>query len=103
MRGLTTRERQTAASTAPMPSARPWRHGQAPQPRSGAPKAQGLTAAITVAAPSNVPSFALESTGVEGPISTSASPEIYTTLTDVTFRRATQARLPIYVRSKGRP
>jgi len=68
-----------------MPSARPWRRGQAPQPRSGAPKAQGLTAAITVAAPSNVPSFALESTGVEGPISTSASPEIYTTLTDVTL------------------
>jgi hypothetical protein len=47
-----TRERQTAASTAPMPNARPWRRGQAPQPRSGAPKAQGLTAAIAVAAPS---------------------------------------------------
>ena len=35
------RERQTAPSTAPMPNARPWRRGQAPQPRSGAPKAQG--------------------------------------------------------------
>ncbi len=36
-----------------MPTARPWRRGQAPQPRSGAPKAPGLTAAITVAAPSS--------------------------------------------------
>jgi len=35
------RERRTAASTALMPNARPRRRGQAPQPRSGAPKAQG--------------------------------------------------------------
>src|ERR1700761_3507422 len=48
--------RQTAASTALMPYARPWRYGQAPQPRSGAPKAHGLTASHTVAAPSPVPS-----------------------------------------------
>jgi hypothetical protein len=67
-----------------MPNARPWRRGQAPQPRSGAPKAQGLTAAIAVAAPSNVPSFALKSTGITGPIGTFATPAIYTTLTDVT-------------------
>ena len=35
------RERQTAASTASMPHARPWRRGQAPKPHRGAPKAQG--------------------------------------------------------------
>ena len=69
---LTTRERQTAASTASMPNARLWRRGQAPKPQSGAPKAQGLTAAIAVAEPSNVPSFALKSTGVDRPIGTSA-------------------------------
>ena len=84
MCSLTTRERQTAASTAPMPNAQPWRRGQAPQPRSGAPKAQGLTATIAVVAPSNVPSFALKSTGVEGPIGTSVTLEIYTSLTDAT-------------------
>src|SRR5579864_7759134 len=84
MCGLTTRERQTAASTAPRPNARPRRRGQAPKPRSGAPKAQGLTATVAVAAPSNVPSFALKSTGVEGPIGFSDTPVIYTTLTDVT-------------------
>jgi hypothetical protein len=46
------RERQTAASTASMPNARPRRRGQAPKPHRGAPKAQGLTAAIAVAGPS---------------------------------------------------
>ena len=86
MCGLTTRERQTAASTAPMPNARPWRRGQAPKPRSGAPKAQGFTATIAGAAPSNVPSFALKSTRVDRPIGTSATPGIHTTLTDVTLR-----------------
>ena len=75
---------QTAASTAPMPNARPWCRGQAPQPRSGAPKAQGLTAATAVAVPSLVPSFALKSTGVDWSIGTSATPGIYTSLTDVT-------------------
>jgi hypothetical protein len=35
------RERQTAASTASMPNARPRRRGQAPKPHRGAPKAQG--------------------------------------------------------------
>jgi hypothetical protein len=68
-----------------MPNARQWRRGQSPQPRSGAPKAQGLTAAIAVAAPSNVPFFALKSTRVDGSISTSDIPENYTTLTDVTL------------------
>jgi hypothetical protein len=86
MCGLTTRERQTAASTAPMPHPRPGRRGQAPRPRSGAPKAKGLTAAIAVVAKSNVPSFALKFTCVEGPIGASDTPAIYTTLTDVTLK-----------------
>ena len=65
-------ERQTAPSTAPVPKARPWRRGQAPKPHSGAPKAQGLTAAIAVAAPSLGPSIApddpvsLNATGLKG-------------------------------------
>jgi hypothetical protein len=44
MRCVTTRtlRRQTAASTAPMPAARPRRRGQAPQPRSGCAEGAGL-------------------------------------------------------------
>jgi hypothetical protein len=87
MCSLTTRERQTAASTAPMPNARPWRRGQAPTPRCGAPKAQGLTAAIAVAAQSTVPSIAhqtINSTGARAPIGSSPTLRIYTSLTDVT-------------------
>ena len=80
-----TRERQTAASTAPMPNARPWRRGQAPQPRSGAPKAQGLTAAIAVAALSPVPSIALDSTDIAAKIDTSTTSRIYTSLTDAAY------------------
>jgi hypothetical protein len=44
-----------------------------------------LTAAIAVAAPSNVPSFDRNSTGTTTPIGISAAPPIYTTLTDVTL------------------
>src|SRR5512143_2131183 len=84
MCSMTTRERQTVASMALMPNARPWRRGQSPQPRSGAPQAQGLTAAITVAAPSNVPFFAFKSTSVDRSIGISDTTAIYTTLTDVT-------------------
>jgi hypothetical protein len=83
------RERQTCASTASMPNARPWRRGQAPKPHGGAPKAQGLTVAIAVAAPSPVPSFVppvnLNSTGADVPINAFATARIYTSLTDVTF------------------
>src|SRR4051794_12917774 len=42
-----------------MPNARARCRGQAPQPRSGAPKAQGLTAATRSAARSGVPSLAI--------------------------------------------
>jgi hypothetical protein len=83
------RERQTCASTASMPNARPWRRGQAPKPHGGAPKAQGLTVAIAVAAPSPVPSFVppvnLNSTGADVPINAFATARIYTSLTDVTL------------------
>jgi hypothetical protein len=84
------RERQTAASTAPMPDARPWRRGQAPKPHGGAPKAQGLTAAITVAAPSPVPSIAPvmrstpNSTGADVPMNAFAISRTYTSLTGTT-------------------
>jgi hypothetical protein len=84
---ITLRVRQTAASTAPMPNARPRRRGQAPQPRSGAPKAQGLTAAIAVAAPSKVPSVANgapHSTEATALIGTSTTLPNYTSFTDVT-------------------
>src|ERR1700734_2308952 len=77
-----------------MPNARPWCRGQAPQPRSGAPKAQGLTAATAVAVPSLVPSFALKSTGVDWSIGTSATPGIYTSLTDVTWAGGGEAVSP---------
>jgi hypothetical protein len=82
------RVRQTAASSAPMPHARPWRRGQVPQPRSGAPEAQGLMAAITVAAPSQMPSVAkhpFSSTGADTPFAASTTSRIYTSLTDVTL------------------
>ena len=88
MRRVTTlRVTQTAASTAPMPPARPRCRGQAPQPLSGAPKVQGLTAAIVVAAPSEVPSVAPQtqnSIKATVPIGPSVSSRIYTSLTDVT-------------------
>src|SRR6186997_2963493 len=86
-----TRERPTAASTAPLPDPRPGRRGQAPKPRSGAPKAQGLTAAIAVVAPSAVPSIALDFTGVKAPIDPSTTSQIYTSLTDVTHTRPHRA------------
>ena len=89
------RERQTAASTASMPNPRPWRRGQAPKPHRGAPKAQGLTAAIAVAGPSPVPSIApddpvsLNSTGADVPMCAFAISRIYTSLTGTTAERAT--------------
>ena len=43
-----------------------------------------MTAAIAAAAQSNLPSFARKSTATTAPITSSATPAIYTTLTDVT-------------------
>jgi hypothetical protein len=91
------RERQTAASTASMPNTRPRRRGQAPKPHRGAPKAQGLTAAIAVAGPSPVPSIApddpvsLNSTGADVPMAF-ATLRIYTSLTDTTSQCPTNCR-----------
>jgi len=71
-----------------MPNARPERRGQAPKPRRGAPKAQGLTAAIAVAAPSPRPSsiapdgpVSLNSTGADTPMNAFPTSRIYTSLT----------------------
>jgi hypothetical protein len=85
---ITLRVRQTVASSALMQNARPRRRGQASQPRSGAPKTQGLTVAIAVAASSKMPSIAKHahnSIGATAPIGTSPTLRIYTSLTDVTF------------------
>jgi hypothetical protein len=89
--------RQSGPSAAPMPNARPWRRGQAPQPRSGAPKAQGWTAAPAVVAQSFRPSAAAEhavdSTGNIVPKAPSATPRFHTTLTGTTGRRAGSCHL----------
>ena len=80
--------RQSGPSTAPMPNARPWRRGQAPEPRSGVPKAQGWTATPAVAAQLSGPSVAAEhavdSTGDIVPKRASATPRFHTTLTGTT-------------------
>jgi hypothetical protein len=91
------RERLTSASTASMPPARPRHRGQAPQPCNGAAKPQGLTATIAVAASSRVPSIAahnalgrstnFDSTHANVSIAASATPGIYTNLTDATMQK----------------
>ena len=92
--GALGRKRRTRTSTALMPNARPRRRGEAPQPRSGAPRAQGLTAATRSAAQSGVPSFAAclrqiakFHRGTE-PGAISTTPRIYTSLTGTTDNRA---------------
>src|SRR6516225_4025862 len=76
-----------------MPNARPECRCQATQPRSGAPKAQGLIAALLVAAQSAMPSIAIlwsAPTAVDFPPTPTASEvpqlqsRISTSLTDVT-------------------
>ena len=59
MRGLAHLKRSTMVSKAWMPNARPQCRCQAPQPRSGAPKAQGLIGGTADAAQSALPSIAL--------------------------------------------
>src|ERR1700751_3176724 len=84
--------RQSGPSTAPMPNARPWRRGQAPGPRSGAPKAQGWTATPAVAAqlfgPSAAAQHAIDSTGDIVPKRASTTPRFHTTLTGTTIQTA---------------
>ena len=83
--------RQTAASMALTPYARRWRCGQAPKPRSGAPKAQGLTASPTAAAQSDVPSSTITfSTHPRPPIDTPITPRNYTSLTDAIRKHRNQ-------------
>ena len=88
--GALGRKRRTRTSTGLMPSARPRRRGQAPQPRSGAPRAQGLRAATRSAAQSGVPSFAVRLRQIAKfhretePGAISTTPRIYTSLTGTT-------------------
>ena len=83
-------KRRTRTSTALMPNARARRRGQAPQPRSGAPIAQGLRAATRSAAQSGAPSFASgfakSQVSTDGPNSRRSfiTPRIYTSLTGTT-------------------
>ena len=78
-----------------MPNARLRRRGQAPKPHRGAPKAQGLTAAIAVAGPSPMPSIApdhpvsLNSTDADVPMRAFATLRICTSLTATTSCRPT--------------
>jgi hypothetical protein len=71
------------------PNARARRRGPVPQPRSGAPKAPDLTVAIAVAASIRGAirrAQCITSIGATVPIGTSITPQIYTSLTDVTRR-----------------
>jgi hypothetical protein len=54
--GTTIKPRHSAPSTASMPRLRPRRAVNAPKPRSGAPKARGLTDPSTAGGQSNAPS-----------------------------------------------
>src|SRR4051795_1207645 len=89
--------RQTAASTASMPNARSRRRGQSPQPRSGAPQAQGLTPAPRTAAPSTAPSRATRDPSerntprLAGSWPPAATTGISTILTDVTHANSEPA------------
>jgi len=86
--------RQTAASTASMPKARSRHRGQAPQPRSGVPKAQGFTPAPRNAAQLSAPSRATDATSkrntprLAGSRPPAPTPQISTRLTDVTLTDA---------------
>jgi hypothetical protein len=103
--------RQSAASTAPIANARSRCRGQGPKPRSGAPKAQALTAAIAIAAQSSVPSIVRHtrnSIGANAPIGSSPTLRIYTSLTDVTppselvVATALRQRLPEFLLNSTR-
>src|ERR1700745_955414 len=100
MRALAHLKRSTAASKAWMPNARPECGCQAPQPRSGAPKAQGLIAALRPqhnppcrrSLPAPAPTVANLSTDAAVLVAPQLQSRISTSLTDVTCRRSLQAR-----------
>ena len=91
-----------------MPNARARRRGQAPQPRSGAPQAQGLTATPRSAARSGVPSLAirhaksLSSTKAVAPQAISATQRIYTSLTGTTGKGGGRPIAPLCHADAGR-
>src|SRR5215813_12092415 len=82
-----------------MPDARPERRCQAPQPRSGAPKAQGLIGAFwpstirhavdRCSAAMTADMISTRAAAFDGP---SATTRIYTRLTDVTHPRCVPGR-----------
>src|SRR5215469_11052783 len=92
MRRVTRFKRSTAPSKAWMPNARPQCCCQAPQPRSGAPKAQGLIAArrpqhnrpCRRSLPTDAPTANNISTGADGSVVLQLQSRISTSLTDVT-------------------
>ena len=92
MRRVTRFKRSTAPSKAWMPNARPQCCCQAPQPRSGAPKAQGLIAArwpqhnrpCRRSLPADAPTANNISTGANGSVALQLQSRISTSLTDVT-------------------
>jgi len=95
MRRLTRFKRSTAASKAWMPKLWPQCRCQAPQPRSGAPKAQGLIAALRPqhnppcprSLPTAVPAAGNVSTGAAAFTAPQLQSRISTSLTDVTSPR----------------
>jgi hypothetical protein len=92
------RQHQTGDEQLPDYVDRRLRAGHPPQPRSGAPKAQDLTAAIAVAAPSFGPSIApddpvkLNSAGADVSMNAFATSRIYTSLTDATSKMCRRSR-----------
>ena len=87
------KRRADAPSKAWMPNARPQCCCQAPQPRSGAPKAQGLIAArwpqhnrlCRRSLPADAPTANNISTGADGSVALQLQSRISTNLTDVTL------------------
>ena len=92
------RQHQTGDEQLPDYVDRRPRAGHPPQPRSGAPKAQDLTAAIAVAAPSFGPSIApddpvkLNSARADVSMNAFATSQIYTSLTDATSKMCRRSR-----------
>jgi putative transposase len=105
MRGLAL-ERSTAASKAWMPNARPQCRCQAPQPRSGAPKAQGLIAGLRPqhnrpcrrSRPSRRTDRNRFFTKAAAPVAPQLQSQISTSLTDVTAECLKTLHTPSWAR-----
>jgi hypothetical protein len=102
-------KRSTAASKAWMPNARPQCRCQAPQPRSGAPQAQGLIVArrpqhnppCRRSLPAAAPTAANLSTDAATPVAPQLQSRISTSLTDVTPRYDSSAAMDPYTSHLG--